>query len=378
MAKIPPTFYSSIDLRNSGFKIAPVDTNLFPAGFNNLNKDFEYLYITAIQNSLEKIYPQTSKILIVPEKHTRNKYYLDSLNMLKNLISKAGYEVRIGDFTDNEIINNKYKKNNSFLSYEGFQPEIIILNNDLSEGVPEILNNIVQPILPDKNMGWTRRSKTIHFEYYSDIVTNFSQLLDIDSWLLEPKFRNCGEIDFKTSKGKKCLIHYAKELFKIIQNKYDEYNIKEKPFIMIKADSGTYGMGIMRIDSIDDLENINRKQRNKMSIIKGGIKLDKVILQEGIYSYEQLKPLNHVAEPVIYAFGNNLLGGFYRLHKLKSNSENLNSPGMIFHPIPFEEACLSPNHNETINSDTNKFYVYGVVARLAILAASKEIYNLGD
>ena len=33
-------FYTSVDLRNSGFKLAPVDTNLFPGGFNNLNPDF--------------------------------------------------------------------------------------------------------------------------------------------------------------------------------------------------------------------------------------------------------------------------------------------------------------------------------------------------
>ena len=29
-------FYCSVDLRNSGFKLAPVDTNLYPGGFNNL------------------------------------------------------------------------------------------------------------------------------------------------------------------------------------------------------------------------------------------------------------------------------------------------------------------------------------------------------
>ena len=34
----PPFVYNSVDLRNSGFKLAPVDTNLFPAGFNNLNE----------------------------------------------------------------------------------------------------------------------------------------------------------------------------------------------------------------------------------------------------------------------------------------------------------------------------------------------------
>jgi glutamate--cysteine ligase len=31
-----PTFYASVDLRNAGFKLAPVDTNLFPGGFNHL------------------------------------------------------------------------------------------------------------------------------------------------------------------------------------------------------------------------------------------------------------------------------------------------------------------------------------------------------
>ena len=33
----PAPFYASVDLRNAGYKLAPVDTNLFPAGFNNLH-----------------------------------------------------------------------------------------------------------------------------------------------------------------------------------------------------------------------------------------------------------------------------------------------------------------------------------------------------
>ena len=61
----------------------------------------------------------------------------------------------------------------------------------------------------------------------------------------------------------------------------------------------------------------------------------------GIYSNENMKQANQVAEPVIYAFGSNLVGGFYRLHEDKNNSENLNSPGMTFHPIPFKDACIS-------------------------------------
>ena len=41
-------FYCSVDLRNSGFKLAPVDTNLFPGGFNNLNTDFLPLCVQAM------------------------------------------------------------------------------------------------------------------------------------------------------------------------------------------------------------------------------------------------------------------------------------------------------------------------------------------
>ena len=375
--KYPAPFYTSIDLRNSGYKIAPVDTNLFPAGFNNLDSDLDFLYIAAVQHALERISPVLTKVLIISENHTRNKFYLSSIDSLSNIIRKAGYEVKVSSMLDsdgniNELLINK----NNILAYDGFIPDAILLNNDLSDGIPDILDNITQPILPDKNLGWTKRSKTIHFEYYTDVVNNFAHLLNIDSWLLEPLFRNCGEIDFKTKQGEDCLVHHASRLLTLIQEKYDEYDIQEDPYIMIKADSGTYGMGIMKVKSIDQLLNLNRKQRTKMLKTKGGNKVDKVILQEGIYSNEKLKPSNHVAEPVIYSFGSNLVGGFYRLHDSKSNSENLNSPGMTFLPIPFKDACINPSNSETIYSDTNKFYIYGVIARLAILAASKELYNI--
>ena len=200
----------------------------------------------------------------------------------------------------------------------------MLLNNDLSAGVPDILKNIKQLILPDLHMGWTNRSKTVHFKYFTDIIYNFSRVFNVDSWLLEPLFRNCGEIDFKTKQGEDCIIYHAKKLFELIKIKYDQYNINEKPYIMIKADSGTYGMGIMQVSSIDEIVKINRKQRTKMARTKGGKILRSVILQEGIYSNEKLSSPNNVVEPVIYAFGSNLVGGFYRVHENKDNSQNLN------------------------------------------------------
>ena len=371
--KYPAPFYSSIDIRNSGFKISPVDTNLFPAGFNNLNKDFESLYITAIKHSLDILKTKIDKILIIPEDHTRNLYYIDSLNYLSTLIEKAGFEVIV---SKPGINNHKFKNINSTLEYDGFVPDAILLNNDLSNGIPEFLNSVKQVILPSKNIGWTMRSKTDHFNYYSDVCTNFSNLLDIDSWLIEPEFRNCGEINFKTKKGEDCLIYHAERLLNIVSEKYDKYSINEKPYIMIKADSGTYGMGIISINDIAEIKNLNRKQRNKMLSTKGSVMPDKVILQEGVYSFEETKDSNNVAEPVIYSFSNYLIGGFYRTHENKKNNESLNSPGMIFQPIPLNDICISPELSQPIDSQTNRYYVYGVIARLAILAAAKELFNL--
>ena len=90
-------FYSSVDLRNSGFKLAPVDTNLFPAGFNNLNPAFMPLAVQAAMSAIERVCPDTERFLLVPENHTRNSYYLQNVAALKNILQRAGLAVRIGD-----------------------------------------------------------------------------------------------------------------------------------------------------------------------------------------------------------------------------------------------------------------------------------------
>ena len=81
-----PPFYCSVDLRNAGFKLAPVDTNLFPGGFNNLNPDFLSLSVQAAMVAVEKVCPEAHRLLIIPENHTRNIYYLKNLFELQNIL----------------------------------------------------------------------------------------------------------------------------------------------------------------------------------------------------------------------------------------------------------------------------------------------------
>ena len=65
------------------------------------------------------------------------------------------------------------------------------------------------------------------------------------------------------------------------------------------------------------------------------------------------------------------------MHKDRGHNENLNSPGMRFEPLAFADCCIAPAIGEdaadTSAQHQNRFYVYGVVARLALLAAAREL-----
>ncbi|HID00655.1 MAG TPA: glutamate--cysteine ligase, partial [Piscirickettsiaceae bacterium] len=92
----PAPFYASVDLRNAGYKLAPVDTNLFPAGFNNLAPELMPLAVQAAQVAVMQACPVADGVLIIPENHTRNTFYLENLKALQNILCAAGYETRIG------------------------------------------------------------------------------------------------------------------------------------------------------------------------------------------------------------------------------------------------------------------------------------------
>lgn len=383
--KTPAPFYASVDLRNSGYKIAPVDTNLFPAGFNNLNPAFEATCIQALQLAIDHIGSNIDRILLIPENHTRNMFYLENVSILQSLITKAGFDVCIGSLipelsektvialdSGNELVLQPLLREGDLLKADGFTPDMILLNNDLSGGRPQILENLQQPVIPSLDLGWSSRLKSVHFGHYQQIAAEFSEQIGIDPWLIDPLFRNCGEIDFMKREGNHCLESNANGLLAAIQRKYDEYGVKQRPYIVVKADAGTYGMGVMMAYSAEEIIELNRKERTRMSTTKEGQKVTKVIIQEGVYTNETWGADKTVAESVVYMINKNVVGGFYRVHPRKSASENLNSPGMQFEPLPFEDCCVSPDKEQSPDAEPNRFYTYGVIARLANLAAARE------
>jgi len=383
--KTPAPFYASVDLRNAGYKLAPVDTNLFPAGFNNLNPAFEALCIQAVQLAVERLPHQVDRILIISESHTRNLFYLESLASLQQIIEKAGFEVKIAsvmaDLTEpltvslesgKSVCLEPLQRNEDKIFVADFIPELVVLNNDLSSGRPEILESVGQTVMPALGLGWSNRLKSVHFRHYQEIAAEFGKHIDIDPWLIDPLFRNCGEIDFMQREGGSCMEKNVDALLKEIQKKYDEYDIKCQPYVVVKADRGTYGMGIMTVNNVDDIAELNRKQRTRMSTIKEGQKVSKVIIQEGVYTHETWGEAETVAEPVVYMIDHNVVGGFYRVHEARAANENLNAPGMRFEPLAFDDCCISPERELDADAHPNRFYSYGVVARLALLAAARE------
>ncbi|HLU76662.1 MAG TPA: glutamate--cysteine ligase [Burkholderiales bacterium] len=380
-----PPIYGSVDLRNSGFKLAPVDMNLYPGGFNNLNPQFMPLCVQAAMTAVEKICPEAHNLLLIPENHTRNTFYLQNVVRLQTIFRQAGLNVRLGSLlpditepTEIEVpdhpplVLEPLVRHGNRLGLADFDPCAILLNNDLSAGVPDILRGLdEQFVLPPLHAGWATRRKSNHFAAYDRVAAEFAELIDIDPWLVNPYFTRCGEVNFQARSGEECLTANVTALLERMRAKYREYGIQETPYVVVKADAGTYGMGIMTARSPEEVIGLNRKQRNKMAVVKEGLAVHEVLIQEGVPTFETIN--DAVAEPVVYMIDRYVVGGFYRVHTGRGKDENLNAPGMHFEPLAFDDCCTQPDPFAAADAAPNRFYAYGVIARLALLAAAIEL-----
>lgn len=382
-----PPFYSSVDIRNSGFKLAPVDTNLFPGNWNNLTDQMLPLAVQATMAAIEKICPEARNLLIIPENHNRNPSYLSNLVQLQRIFKMAGLNARLGSISPDikkptelklpngeTVLLEPVIRTKRRLGLKYFDPCTILLNNDLSAGVPGILEELYeQYLLPPVHAGWSVRRKSRHFQSYEEVAKRFGKLLGIDHWLIHPLFAKSEGLDFtEETGGMGDLAEQVDGLLTKVRRKYKEYGIKEKPFAIVKADNGTYGMGVMTVRDAKELDELTKKARNKMGIIKDGQMVHDVIIQEGVQTSERMH--DAVAEPVVYTLDRYVVGGFYRMHPERGIDENLNAPGSSYVPLAFAHSTHMPQPGMHPGASApNRFYMYGVIARLAMLAASYEL-----
>ena len=370
--------YSSVDIRVSQNKIVPVDTNIFPAGFNNISENFRINTGELFKNSLNTKYPGTKKILIVPELHTKNAYYWENIYVIKSILENEDYEVRIGIVSDSfetehavfktisglELNAWKAKSSGNKIVLDDFVPDIILLNNDFSERCPKTLRDIVQPVLPPVEMGWHTRRKDVNFEFYNSLAAEVAEIIGIDPWVISIETCLVENVDFDNPDDRKRAAECAKKVWSRVTAKYNELKITDEPTIFIKSNSGTYGMAVINLKDIESLILMNSSNRKRLRVTKGGMPVRDVVIQEGVPTIIKTKD-GSSAEPVIYMIEDNVAGVFYRVNAEKSETDNLNSKGMRFEQ--FENTVSEIN---TIPE------VFTLVSKIAVIAAGYEIEKI--
>lgn len=372
-AKIVVPLYSSVDLRFSEHKIAPIDTNVFPAGFNNLSAGFRKRAGELFRKSLSSKYPSAEKILLVPELNTKNAYYWENVSVIKSVLKDVGYEVRVGIADEEfrkprvsfssacgeEIDAYKVSRSNGLARIDEFTPDLVMINNDFSEKCPKTLSDLRQPVLPPVEIGWHARRKNVHFEFYNALCGELAGILDMDPWTISVETVLETGVDFDSPADRQRVGTRTEEVLSSIRTEYSKRNIDTEPSLFVKSNSGTYGMAVASVSEPLDIVNMNSRDRKKMRVSKGGVPVRDVVIQEGVPTSLRVGE-GMVAEPVVYLVEAEVAGMFYRANPTRGELENLNSRGMKFVPCePSSTSGIPP--------------AFDLVSRVATIAAGYEI-----
>ncbi|MBV6492680.1 MAG: hypothetical protein LDLANPLL_00677 [Turneriella sp.] len=371
--------YMSADIRDAEFKIASIDANLYPAGFNNLDSSFYALAVKELKAALsKKNITQGAHLLLVSEEHTRNLFYLENIHVLKTLLENAGYKITVttafeleGALYANTFAHLQSASGNivSLLNPTEAKAHLnnfsaIVMNHDSSAGTPQWLQETSLPTLPTWRAGWHTRSKARHFFHYANLAAELGKIVGVDPWFLSPLGTRIAGIDINEDISREKVAHEAEVLLKEIQKKYTEYHITEKPFVFLKSDHGTYGMAMLSFDNASEIKEINRKEKNKLFKGKSSVVVKNYLVQEGVPT--TVKDGAYFAESVVMLANNHFIGKFARVNEQKDARSSLNSTGMFFKPIPLSEC----------GDDATK--VATLITRMAGIALQREIEELNS
>lgn len=375
-------FYSSFDIRDSGFKIVPVDANIFPAGFNNICAQDKESAVDLVAAYLEKHYRcGIKKVLLLTEEHTQNPYYWDNVKTLQDLFLANNIEVKLAMPKDlpGGVINIKSasgfdlsvysaKREGAGVVADGMQPDLIISNNDFSEAYADWIVGLETPINPPHVLGWHSRKKSEFFEHYNILAKEFAEITGEPEWIFQVETQSFPEFDINSDESREALAQKTDQMLLTLKKQYEERGINTKPHLFIKNNSGTYGLGVVQVGSGEEVRAWNYKARKKMKAAKGGGGISQVILQEGVPT--TLRQDEATAEPAIYLIGDQLAGGFLRTHGQKSAEESLNSPGAVYKRLCVSDLGINISGCPMEN-------VYGWVAKLGFLAIALEAKKRG-
>ena len=378
-SEVPIPIYGSVDIRDAGWKISVVDANHFPAGFNNLSSEDKPSVAGLLKTHIQREFKHCEWVHLYPESHTRNKGYVENLIALKELLEIAGFRCTVGSVNFEDLghliglsgalkldpVESSEKDGEEVLLVGGRKPDLISLNNDLTDGLVEGLGS--QVVSPPPSMGWHRRRKSQHYEVLREYVEEIAQMLGIDSWhLMADWFVSKNKCLEKEACRKELAVEVDSFLDKL-RDKYQALGIEREPVVFIKNDRGTYGLGIMTVRSGGELLELSNRKMNKLMYSKGGVDVENFLIQEGIptsLENEEGAPV----EPVVYLVDGQAASWFYRINSKKSDIDNLNSPSAQFESFSQSGGQYGEHAHGW----------HALVAELSMLAMGKELLSYGD
>lgn len=377
--------YSSLDIRDAGWKLCAVDVNVFPGGFNNLNeeglatagKEFKAFFAKNLPGG------KPLKIALVPEAHTSNKGYLYNLHTIISILNNVGIKVNL--IWPGPPIPKEWTIKLDSEKFITYQPQAgglnnvdaIILNNDLSPGPLEFLKNSNLPIFPSETLGWYRRSKSEHFDLANALLDELSSEFSwFDPWYFSSQIAHLKDFKPSDSNSIEEVLELSQKLLGQLTIDYKERSIGLPPRLFLKNNSGTYGMGVLSLNNVEDIRNSISTIKRKFSRGKEAVPVTDVILQEAIPTIFNDSSSNYAAEPVLYVVNGKLTGAFMRQHASLPQPvsyQNLNQPGASFYSL--DKTNLSTLAKSTIQSLFDDSSPYQFLVKLHTIVVGLETCN---
>lgn len=391
--------YASMDVRDAGWKTCVVDVNLFPAGFNILTPADRERGAQRMREfwSAKLLKTGPWKIAVVPEAHTNNAGYLENLAGILDLLRHAGCEPRLLWPAEPAIPKAWKLKTRSGAELVYLPPaealdgaDALLLNHDLSGGIPKAIANVNLPTFPSTKLGWYRRRKTTHQEIVESLLQGLARKLPFfDPWYFTPRSEKLllgAELDLATDPGIESLARRVDAMLATLAKEHADRGISDQPFVFLKNDAGTYGLGVVSVGSGTEIREKAKWIQDRFRKGKESVAVSQLILQEGVptalqYQADPTKPESLVVgEPVLYLVNGIPVGGFLRIQESLGQAgrwQNLNQPGSKLEALD----CLgsAPDRRPFPKlrglepcEQLSQRHVYGFLARLHATAAGLE------
>ena len=118
-------------------------------------------------------------------------------------------------------------------------------------------------------MGWLFRKKHHFFKEYNLLTKEFAELLKIDPWHFKIETELFSPFEIQSQDNLLHLKSSSNKMLKALKEKYKKFSISEKPYLFLKNNTGTYGLGIINIHSAEELNQWSYQSRKKIRASKG-------------------------------------------------------------------------------------------------------------